>query len=698
MLNAEVKDEGEKECRKCPALAGPDQRAQQMNKSICVGIACGLALVGLGVAGTKDGTVASTATQTASTRVRRPRRPRVRRRARDSQGERSRPRRQRSSASATRRLPASSRSPAMAGRCCRDSSTPTRTRSAMRSSGARLRRDDRARHVHRLPVRCGDARRAADVLTAPPGRADLLSAGTLVTSPEGPRHRVRHADSHDLVSRRRTGLRRRAHRRGLRLHQDRLRRRRGLRTEDRRPSTALCLRRRSMPRRRAGSSPSSTSARGGRRRRDRGGRERAGAHLRGRGGRRGLRQARGRRARVRHADALGHREHDRRRERRACSSRTRGSRRSSPPVSARRSRDDSQRARSRSRIWRVALAATKLLYDAGVPILAGTDAPNPGTSHGSSLHRELELLVQAGLSPDAALAAATSVPARVYSLRDRGRIAPGFAPTSCSSTAIRAATSPRRGTSCQSGSAASDSSGRRPRRRPRRPPRRRRPAWSATSTSTDIRAEFGSGWQTSTDSLMGGASTATMAIVQRGANETRGALEVSGTLAAGAPYPVGGRHVLPGRDANGAGRSLEVQGDRRSGRGVTAATHQVMVFAARLGNIPATQPFTPGPEWREFVLPLASFSNIDGSDLRGVLFSAGSKPGPSGSRSTTCGFVQVDRLRRSATNERIHEGHDETMNTMKRNREGFIVSFVPSCSSCDGRWPVSNFIIRYPRR
>ena len=57
-------------------------------------------------------------------------------------------------------------------------------------------------------------------------------------------------------------------------------------------------------------------------------------------------------------------------------------------------------------------------------------------------------------------------------------------------------------------------------------------------------------------------------------------------------------------------------------------THQVMVFAARLGNIPATRPFTPGPEWREFVLPLASFSNIDGSDLRGVLFSAGSKPGP----------------------------------------------------------------------
>ena len=53
-----------------------------------------------------------------------------------------------------------------------------------------------------------------------------------------------------------------------------------------------------------------------------------------------------------------------------------------------------------------------------------------------------------------------------------------------------------------------------------------------------------------------------------------------------------------------------------------------MVFASRLGNVPSVQPFTPGPEWREYVLPLASFSNIDGSDLRGVLFSAGNRPGP----------------------------------------------------------------------
>jgi imidazolonepropionase-like amidohydrolase len=39
---------------------------------------------------------------------------------------------------------------------------------------------------------------------------------------------------------------------------------------------------------------------------------------------------------------------------------------------------------------------------------------------------EVSHLVRAGLSPCAALAAATSVPAREFGLTDRGRIAPGL--------------------------------------------------------------------------------------------------------------------------------------------------------------------------------------------------------------------------------------------------------------------------------
>jgi imidazolonepropionase-like amidohydrolase len=65
------------------------------------------------------------------------------------------------------------------------------------------------------------------------------------------------------------------------------------------------------------------------------------------------------------------------------------------------------------------------LAAAGVTVLAGTDAPNPGTGFGASLHRELELLVRCGLSPEQALAAATSAPARVFGLADRGGVAVG---------------------------------------------------------------------------------------------------------------------------------------------------------------------------------------------------------------------------------------------------------------------------------
>ncbi|HBY58426.1 MAG TPA: hypothetical protein DEH78_01305 [Solibacterales bacterium] len=66
------------------------------------------------------------------------------------------------------------------------------------------------------------------------------------------------------------------------------------------------------------------------------------------------------------------------------------------------------------------------LNGAGVAILAGTDEPMPGTWHGVSLHRELELLRQSGMTAVQALAAATSVPADRFRLTDRGRIAPGM--------------------------------------------------------------------------------------------------------------------------------------------------------------------------------------------------------------------------------------------------------------------------------
>lgn len=65
-------------------------------------------------------------------------------------------------------------------------------------------------------------------------------------------------------------------------------------------------------------------------------------------------------------------------------------------------------------------------FQAGAPILAGTDAPNLGTLPGVGILVELDLLVRAGLSPVETLQSATSTPATSWGLHDRGRIHPGL--------------------------------------------------------------------------------------------------------------------------------------------------------------------------------------------------------------------------------------------------------------------------------
>lgn len=74
----------------------------------------------------------------------------------------------------------------------------------------------------------------------------------------------------------------------------------------------------------------------------------------------------------------------------------------------------------------------KNLYDnvrqmqqAGVVLLAGTDAPNSGTLHGLSLQAELLALREVGLSTEQALLAASRTPLRQFGITDRGEIAVG---------------------------------------------------------------------------------------------------------------------------------------------------------------------------------------------------------------------------------------------------------------------------------
>jgi imidazolonepropionase-like amidohydrolase len=69
--------------------------------------------------------------------------------------------------------------------------------------------------------------------------------------------------------------------------------------------------------------------------------------------------------------------------------------------------------------WRRGLlGALKAASDAGVPIVAGTDTGNPFVFPGYSMHEELELMVEAGLTPMEALVAATRRAAEMLGAED----------------------------------------------------------------------------------------------------------------------------------------------------------------------------------------------------------------------------------------------------------------------------------------
>ena len=67
----------------------------------------------------------------------------------------------------------------------------------------------------------------------------------------------------------------------------------------------------------------------------------------------------------------------------------------------------------------------RALRSQGVPVLVGTDAGNPFVVPGASLHQELRLLVDAGLTAEEAWEAATRRAGEVLGRRGLGTLRPG---------------------------------------------------------------------------------------------------------------------------------------------------------------------------------------------------------------------------------------------------------------------------------
>ncbi len=283
-------------------------------------------------------------------------------------------------------------------------------------------------------------------------------------------------------------------------------------------------------------------------------------------------------------------------------------------------------------------ATVSQLKAAHVPILAGTDSPNPGTSHGASIHRELELLVRAGLSPQEALASATSVPASAFHLEDRGVIAPGKRadlvlvkgdPTQ-EITATRDIVSVWK-LGVEDDRASYRATLQKAKDEAKEAAQAPAPSGSETGLISDFEdgspnGKFGTNWMPSTDSIAGGKSTGEMKVVDGGANASKHSLEVTGTIDGGLPYAWSGVMWSPGTQpfvpVNLSSKkqiSFYAKGDGQ--------TYRVLVFTASGGRIPAQQTFTAGSEWKKFSMPLSAFNGTDGHDFSALLFVGGPNAG-----------------------------------------------------------------------
>jgi imidazolonepropionase-like amidohydrolase len=262
------------------------------------------------------------------------------------------------------------------------------------------------------------------------------------------------------------------------------------------------------------------------------------------------------------------------------------------------------------------------LRRAGVRLLTGTDSQNPGTAHGAGVHAEMLLLVNSGLTPVEALKAATSAPADVFRLQDRGRIAPGQRadlvlvegdPT----TDIRAT---------QHISAVWREGWRLDREVYRARvatldapvvPDGVQAGWISHFDDGTFRTAFGSSWEA--------FEGIQIKLVPNGALGSLGALAVSGEVKSDRPayiwpgvvFTPSGLFQVPVNLSSKIGLRFWARGDGRAYR-------VAIVGAARR---PQEKLFQPGAAWQEFHYTFADFSSLDPREIQSIIFAASPESG-----------------------------------------------------------------------
>jgi imidazolonepropionase-like amidohydrolase len=280
-----------------------------------------------------------------------------------------------------------------------------------------------------------------------------------------------------------------------------------------------------------------------------------------------------------------------------------------------------------------ALENVRLLHGAGVPLLAGTDAGNPGTAHGASMHGELALLVRAGLSPAQALAAATAGPAQAFGLADRGRIVPGMRADLLlvEGDPLADIDATRAIVAVWKNGWAVDRTLRADETEAAAPTAPADPR-IADFDGGSIAVRYGQNWMITSDAMAGGGSRATQAWQAGGADGTAGAPRGQGGVAAGLPYAWAGTMFMPGAkpfDAVDFSARKALVLKVRNTAGGAAVELGAMVFSGpATQRMPAVVRFSAGAAWAEVRIELSRFNGADFKQLRALAFTAGPQPGP----------------------------------------------------------------------
>ncbi|HTR62301.1 MAG TPA: amidohydrolase family protein [Candidatus Binataceae bacterium] len=255
-------------------------------------------------------------------------------------------------------------------------------------------------------------------------------------------------------------------------------------------------------------------------------------------------------------------------------------------------------------------AALRLLRDAGVPILAGDDAS--GEYAGAMFEAELEGMVLAGLTPTETLADATSVPARIFSLKDRGSIASG----------LRADLLLVRGDPTRNILATRDIVG-----VWKQGVRFDRGALREQIAQQNEALKFGSGWMPDEDRIFKGNSKVHLEVVEGGPDHAAKILRLTGEVMPGVDLPFAGAMYSPGM-ALQTWRAVNYSGARSISfwaRG-DGHTYYACMFNASRGDAPSRQSFVAGKDWELHTIPLSAFKT-DGRDITLISFVATPTPG-----------------------------------------------------------------------